>query len=138
MHKACQPFLVFFIVTVHCSLFELVVRSISLEWTYVIQSASHYAFLTACLTWQLEAVDDLYHMHFHMCCCYIMSNKQQLAGLVLKTGRLSCINIKYSRLIKLWYLHAVDMGDHIVVINTKRVVLTGKKWDDKLYRYHTG
>ena len=30
------------------------------------------------------------------------------------------------------------MGDHVVVINTKNVVLTGKKWDDKLYRHHTG
>lgn len=32
----------------------------------------------------------------------------------------------------------VDMGDHVVVINAKSVVLTGKKWDDKLYRHHTG
>ena len=30
------------------------------------------------------------------------------------------------------------MGDHVVVINTKEVVLTGNKWDKKLYRHHTG
>ena len=30
------------------------------------------------------------------------------------------------------------MGDHVVVINTKDVVFTGKKWDQKLYRHHTG
>lgn len=33
---------------------------------------------------------------------------------------------------------AVDMGDHLVITNTKEVVLTGKKWDGKLYRHHTG
>lgn len=37
-----------------------------------------------------------------------------------------------------YYHFLVDMGDHVVVINTKSVVLTGKKWDDKLYRHHTG
>lgn len=36
------------------------------------------------------------------------------------------------------YHPAVDMGDHVVVINTKEVVLTGNKWDKKLYRHHTG
>ena len=35
-------------------------------------------------------------------------------------------------------MSAVDMGDHVVVINTRSVVLTGNKWDDKLYRHHTG
>lgn len=36
------------------------------------------------------------------------------------------------------YHPAVDMGDHLVITNTKEVVLTGKKWDGKLYRHHTG
>ena len=31
-----------------------------------------------------------------------------------------------------------DLGDHVVVINTKDIVLTGKNWDKKLYRHHTG
>ena len=33
---------------------------------------------------------------------------------------------------------SVDVGDHVVVINTKEIVLTGRKWDQKLYRHHTG
>ena len=31
-----------------------------------------------------------------------------------------------------------DCGDYIIVINTDKLVLTGKKLDDKMYRYHTG
>lgn len=36
------------------------------------------------------------------------------------------------------YTPHVDTGDHVVVINAEKVVLTGKKLDQKLYRYHTG
>ncbi len=32
----------------------------------------------------------------------------------------------------------VDGGDFVVVINADKVVLTGKKLEQKLYRYHTG
>ena len=32
----------------------------------------------------------------------------------------------------------VDNGDFVIVINTDKVVLTGKKLEDKFYRYHTG
>nr|WP_330392777.1 50S ribosomal protein L13 [Asaccharospora irregularis] len=32
----------------------------------------------------------------------------------------------------------VDGGDFVVVVNAEKVVLTGKKLDQKLYRYHTG
>jgi large subunit ribosomal protein L13 len=32
----------------------------------------------------------------------------------------------------------VDAGDFVIVINTDKVVLTGKKTEDKFYRYHTG
>ena len=32
----------------------------------------------------------------------------------------------------------VDTGDHVIVINTDKVVLTGKKLDKKFYTYHTG
>ena len=31
-----------------------------------------------------------------------------------------------------------DCGDHVVVINAEKVVFTGNKWKDKLYRWHTG
>ena len=36
------------------------------------------------------------------------------------------------------YTPHVDTGDNVVVINADKVVLTGKKLDQKLYRYHTG
>ena len=32
----------------------------------------------------------------------------------------------------------VDTGDYVIVINADKMVLTGKKLDDKLYRHHTG
>lgn len=32
----------------------------------------------------------------------------------------------------------VDTGDFVIVINTDKVVLTGKKAEKKYYRYHTG
>ena len=36
------------------------------------------------------------------------------------------------------YTPHVDTGDHVVVINASKVVLTGKKLQDKVYRRHTG
>ncbi len=32
----------------------------------------------------------------------------------------------------------VDCGDNVVVINAKKIILTGKKWNDKIYIRHTG
>ena len=32
----------------------------------------------------------------------------------------------------------VDTGDFVVVINAKKVRLTGKKWSDKMYYHHSG
>ena len=32
----------------------------------------------------------------------------------------------------------VDCGDHVIIINTDKVILTGKKLDKKFYTYHTG
>ena len=32
----------------------------------------------------------------------------------------------------------MDTGDHVIVVNADKVVLTGKKLTDKYYRYHTG
>ena len=36
------------------------------------------------------------------------------------------------------YTPIVDCGDFVIIINTDKVVLTGKKLEDKFYRYHTG
>ena len=32
----------------------------------------------------------------------------------------------------------VDTGDFVIIINTDKAVLTGKKLENKFYRYHTG
>ena len=36
------------------------------------------------------------------------------------------------------YTPHVDCGDHVIVINAAKVVLTGKKLDEKMYRRHSG
>lgn len=36
------------------------------------------------------------------------------------------------------YHPSQDVGDFVVVVNTKDIVFTGRKWDRKVYRYHTG
>lgn len=36
------------------------------------------------------------------------------------------------------YTPNVDCGDFVIIVNTDKVVLTGKKLDKKFYRYHTG
>lgn len=37
----------------------------------------------------------------------------------------------------IWSPH-VDVGDFVVVVNADKVVLTGKKWDQKIYYSHSG
>ena len=32
----------------------------------------------------------------------------------------------------------VDCGDHVIIINCEKAVLTGKKLEKKMYRHHTG
>lgn len=36
------------------------------------------------------------------------------------------------------YTPHVDTGDYVIVINAEKVVLTGRKWDQKTYYRHTG
>ncbi len=36
------------------------------------------------------------------------------------------------------YTPFIDMGDHVVIINAEKVVFTGNKLKDKVYRHHTG
>ena len=35
------------------------------------------------------------------------------------------------------YTPHVNCGDNVIVINADKIKLTGNKWDDKLYRYHS-
>lgn len=39
---------------------------------------------------------------------------------------------------KATYTPFLDMGDHVVVINARKVKLTGRKEEQKIYRHHTG
>jgi len=36
------------------------------------------------------------------------------------------------------YTPYIDTGDHVVIVNAARVKLTGRKEEQKLYRYHSG
>ena len=36
------------------------------------------------------------------------------------------------------YTPFLDVGDHVVIINAEKIVLTGNKMDDKMYYRHTG
>ncbi|HET7220219.1 MAG TPA: 50S ribosomal protein L13 [Vicinamibacterales bacterium] len=39
---------------------------------------------------------------------------------------------------KAMYTPYIDTGDHVVVVNAARIRLTGRKEDQKVYRYHSG
>lgn len=39
---------------------------------------------------------------------------------------------------KTTFTPSVDLGDFVVVVNAKDIVLTGKKWKQKTYYWHTG
>ena len=39
---------------------------------------------------------------------------------------------------KINFENSVDSGDYVIIINAEKVKLTGKKEEQKLYRYHTG
>ena len=36
------------------------------------------------------------------------------------------------------YTPYIDTGDHVVVVNVKKAKLTGRKEEQKMYRYHSG
>ena len=36
------------------------------------------------------------------------------------------------------YTPYVDTGDHVIILNADKVILTGHKLDDKIYYHHTG
>jgi large subunit ribosomal protein L13 len=39
---------------------------------------------------------------------------------------------------KATYTPFLDMGDHVVVVNARKVKLTGRKEEQKVYRHHSG
>lgn len=59
------------------------------------------------------------------------------AGLTL--GRLSTVVAeRLSGKHKPTYTPFLDVGDHVVVVNARKVRLTGRKLKDKVYRQHSG
>ena len=36
------------------------------------------------------------------------------------------------------YTPFIDMGDHLIVVNAEKVVFSGKKWEQKEYKWYTG
>ncbi len=36
------------------------------------------------------------------------------------------------------YTPTIDTGDHVIILNCKEAILTGKKLDQKMYRHHSG
>jgi large subunit ribosomal protein L13 len=58
-------------------------------------------------------------------------------GLVV--GRLaSIVAMRLRGKHKPTYTPHVDDGDNVIIVNADKVVLTGRKREDKVYRYHTG
>src|SRR5690349_25163736 len=58
-------------------------------------------------------------------------------GLVV--GRLaSIVALRLRGKHKATYTPHVDDGDNVIVVNAAKVVLTGRKREKKVYRYHTG
>jgi len=57
----------------------------------------------------------------------------------LKLGRLST---EVARILrgkhKPTFTPFLDCGDFVIIVNAEKVVLTGNKLDQKMYRYHTG
>jgi large subunit ribosomal protein L13 len=57
-------------------------------------------------------------------------------GLVV--GRLAALIARRLRgKHKATYTPHVDCGDHVIVVNADKVALTGHKWNDKVYYWHT-
>ncbi|KAH8552537.1 50S ribosomal protein L13 [Umbelopsis sp. PMI_123] len=64
---------------------------------------------------------------------HLVDAKQRVLGR-MATGIATTLMGKHKPI----YDPAADCGDHVVVINAKELAVTGKKWDQKLYRHHTG
>jgi large subunit ribosomal protein L13 len=57
----------------------------------------------------------------------------------LVLGRLACEVAKLLRgKHKPVFTPHIDTGDCVIIVNADKVTLTGKKWEQKTYRWHTG
>jgi large subunit ribosomal protein L13 len=64
---------------------------------------------------------------------YVVDAKGMILGrLATQVARVLCGKHKPS------YVPFLDTGDFVIVINASQVEITGRKLDQKMYRYHTG
>ncbi|EEC45973.1 predicted protein, partial [Phaeodactylum tricornutum CCAP 1055/1] len=66
-------------------------------------------------------------------CWHLVDAKDQIVGR-LASQVAAILRGKHKPTFKL----NKDMGDTVVIVNADKVNFTGKKWKDKLYRWHTG
>jgi len=62
----------------------------------------------------------------------IDAENEVLGRLATKAARLLRGKLKTN------YTPHVDCGDNVIIINAEKIILTGKKMDDKVYTRHTG
>ena len=55
-----------------------------------------------------------------------------------RLGRVATVAAEILRQRKPEFTPHVDCGDHVIIINAEKIVLTGKKLQQKYYRRHTG
>ncbi|WP_343126422.1 50S ribosomal protein L13 [Buchnera aphidicola] len=54
-------------------------------------------------------------------------------------GRLSTVIVKYLRgKNKPEYTPNIDVGDYVIVLNASKILVSGKKYKNKIYYHHTG
>ncbi len=58
----------------------------------------------------------------------------------LQQGVMSRVQAECAKL-SCTYIHVLfpgDIGDHVVVMNTRHIAFSGNKWEQKVYSSHTG
>ena len=64
---------------------------------------------------------------------YVVDGNGQTLGRLAST----CAHVLKGKHKPTYSTH-MDCGDHVIVINTDKMILTGNKMEDKIYRRHTG
>ncbi|KKP69665.1 50S ribosomal protein L13 [candidate division CPR3 bacterium GWF2_35_18] len=64
---------------------------------------------------------------------YIIDAENKILGRLAKT-----VAEVISGKLKVNYVPYMDMGDNVVIINAKKIAVSGNKEEDKLYHHHSG
>uniref|UniRef100_A0A9L0RPP2 Large ribosomal subunit protein uL13m n=1 Tax=Equus caballus TaxID=9796 RepID=A0A9L0RPP2_HORSE len=68
-----------------------------------------------------------------LCFWYLLDGKMQPPGKLAAMA-----SMKRQGLHKPMYHQLSDCGDHVVIMNTRHIAFSGKKWEQKVYSSHTG